>query len=215
MPKSECGNKIESVYKVVIKKSSADTIVSPLSLCKRMNFTDDTYIVLDVPHSEWTEHILSVRRRFDAWRAALPVEVTITGSAGVGIFHDEQNQEAAFRAVDAIASEVAPITTKFLYIKRFANSGVFYFEPTDSQPLINFQNRIIATGLKFKPNSLKYIPHCTIANLKDNPSDEAISEIHSIPSSGEITLEVLSFYTINQSGCHLLHRTKLHGKQAL
>ena len=190
--------------------------VSPLSLCERMNFTDDTYIVLDVPPSEWTEHILSVRRRLDAWRAALPVEVTITGSAGVGTFHEDQDQEAAFRIVDILASEVAPIKTKFLAIKRFANSGVFYFEPADSQPFINLQNRIMATGLKFKPSSLSYIPHCTIVNLKNNQSDEVVSEIYGIPScEEEVKLDVLSFYSINQSGSHLLHRTKLCGKQAL
>jgi 2'-5' RNA ligase len=177
-----------------------------------MNFTDDTYIVLDVPPSDWTEHILSVRRRLDAWRAALPVEVTITGSAGVGTFHEEQNQEAAFRVVDVLASEFAPIKTKFLAIKRFPNSGVFYFEPADPRPFITLQRCIIATGLKFKPTPLPYIPHCTIANLKDNPSDEAVSEIYGIASSGEITLEVISFYAVNKSGCRLLHRTKLYGK---
>ena len=153
-----------------------------------MNFTDDTYIVLDVPPSEWTEHILLIRRRLDVWRAALPVEVTITGSAGVGTFHEEQNQEEAFRVVDALASEVAPIKTKFLSIKCFPNSGVFYFEPADSQPFINFQHRIIATGLKFKPSTLSYIPHCTIVNLKNNPADEAVSEIYGVPSSKEVML---------------------------
>jgi 2'-5' RNA ligase len=180
-----------------------------------MNFTDDTYIVLDVPPSEWTEHILSVRRRLDAWRAALPVEVTVTGSAGVGTIHEEQDQEAAFRIIDTLASEVAPIKTNFLSIERFPNSGAFYFEPDGSQMFINLQNRIITTGVKFKPSSLPYIPHCTIVNLKDNPSDEAVSEIYRIPSSGEVVLEVLSFYAVNQSGCHLLYRTKLCGKQAL
>ena len=112
-----------------------------------MNFADDTYLVLDVPPSGWTERILSARRRLDAWRAALPVEVTITGSAGVGTFHEEQNQEAAFRVIDTLASEVAPIGTKFLSIKRFPHSGLFYFEPTAPQPFINLQNRIIATRL--------------------------------------------------------------------
>lgn len=176
-----------------------------------MNFTDDTYIVLDVPPSEWTEQILSIRRRFDAWRAALPVEVTITGSAGVGTFDERQSQESAFRVIDTLASEVASIGTKFLSINRFPNSGVFYFEPADSQPFINLQNRIAATGLKFKPSSLSYIPHCTIANL-NNLSDEAVNEIYSIPSSEKVMLEVLSFYAINQSGCHLLHQAKLCGK---
>ncbi len=180
-----------------------------------MNFTDDAYIVLNVPPCEWTEHILSVRRRLDAWRVALPVEVTITGSAGVGTFHEEQNQEAAFRIIDTLASEVAPIRTKFLSIKRFPNSGVFYFEPVDSQPFINLQQRIIATGLEFKPSAFSYIPHCTIANLENNLSDEAVREIYGIASSEEVMLEVLSLYAINRSGCHLLHRAKLYGKQAL
>jgi 2'-5' RNA ligase len=178
-----------------------------------MNFIDDTYIVLDVPPSKWTEHILSVRCRLDAWRAELPVEVTITGSAGVGTFHEEQNQESAFRIIDALALEIAPIKTKFLSIKRFPNSSVFYFEPADSQPFINFQNRIAATGLKFKPTSLSYIPHCTIANLRNNSSDEAVNEIYSIPASEKVLLEVLSFYAINQLGCRLLHRAKLCGKR--
>ena len=180
-----------------------------------MNFTDDTYIVLDVPPSEWTEQILSVRRNLDTWRAALPVEVTITGSAGVGTFDEEQNQEIAFRVINTLASEVAPIKAKFLSIKRFPKSGIFYFEPANSQPFINLQNRIVATELKFKPSSFSYIPHCTIANIKGNPADEAVSEIYGIPSSEEILFEVLSFYTVNQFGCCLLHRTKLCGSKAL
>jgi 2'-5' RNA ligase len=190
--------------------------VSPLPYIQGMNFTDDSYIVLDVPPSEWTECVLSVRRQLDAWRAVLPVEVTLTGSAGVGAFHGEQDQDVAFRVIDALASEAAPIRTQLLSIKRFPNSGVFYFEPVDPRPFIDLQSRIIATGLKFKPSALPYIPHCTIANLKNNLSDEAVREIYRIPPPEEVlTLEVVSFYAVNQSGCRLLHRTKLCGTQYL
>ena len=180
-----------------------------------MNFTDDTYLALDVPPSKWTEHISSVRRRLDAGRAALPIEVTITGSAGVGPFHEEQNQPAAFRIIDTLASEVRPIKTQFRSVDRFPVSEVFYFKPADAEPFINLQHRIIATGLEFKPSPFSFVPHCTIASLKNNLSDEAVSEIYGLPASEEVLLEVLSFYALNHSGCHLLHRTKLRGKQDL
>ena len=45
-----------------------------------------SYIVLDIP-SPMAEEIRRLRSRFDAVRASLPAEITLTGSCGVGLIH--------------------------------------------------------------------------------------------------------------------------------
>jgi hypothetical protein len=64
-----------------------------------------SYIVLDVP-SPVAEHVLSIRQHYSSWRVALPTEITIIGSSGVGVMrYDENESSDVFKIIDDLAKQ--------------------------------------------------------------------------------------------------------------
>src|SRR5688572_13381793 len=94
-------------------------------------FDYNTYVVLDMPESIAT-HVKSIRKYYKSNLYDLPVEITVIGSSGIGVFHKDQNPKAAFEKLDQIAANTAPINTAFNAVTRFPSTGVFYYEPIDS-----------------------------------------------------------------------------------
>ena len=45
-----------------------------------MDFSHRTYLVLEMPPSEWVDQVQKFRKKYEPWRRNLPVEVTIIGS---------------------------------------------------------------------------------------------------------------------------------------
>ena len=127
-----------------------------------MKFDFDTYIVLDVP-KPIASQIMAIRERHrDIFRASLPVEITLTGSSGVGVFDAAQDPEAAFARIDAIAVETAPIETSFGKVLRFENTDIFVLTLADERPFHLLHQRLAASGLRFTPSPFPYKPHCTL-----------------------------------------------------
>jgi 2'-5' RNA ligase len=175
-----------------------------------MRFEHDTYIVLDMPQSVW-EHVTSIRQQYDSGLAILPVEITVIGSSGIGTFQEEQEMGLAFDVIDRVAANSPPITTAFRRIATFPSTGVFYYEPSETEPFIRLQREIVSTGLKFKGSPFPFTPHCTIVKL-DNPSPELVDEILSLPiPRGPFVLDALSIYSLDGYDCRLLHKVKLRG----
>ncbi len=175
-----------------------------------MRFEYDTYVVLDMPPPIW-EHVKSIRERFSSPLTILPVEITVIGSSGIGTFHKEQEIDAAFELIDSVAANFAPLITAFRRVTTFPNTGVFYYEPNDPHPFIDLQSEIVSTGLKFNESPFPFTPHCTIVRF-DNPSQELVDEILSLPVPGEpFTLNTLSIYSLDGSDCRLLHKVELSG----
>jgi hypothetical protein len=53
-------------------------------------FDWDTYIVLDIPEPVASKVIAAQRRHGDVFRSALPAEITLAGSGGVGCISPDQ-----------------------------------------------------------------------------------------------------------------------------
>jgi 2'-5' RNA ligase len=177
-----------------------------------MRFEHDTYVVLDMPPPIW-KHVKSIRERYASPLTILPVEITVTGSSGIGTFHEEQEIDAAFELIDSVAANFSPFTTAFRRVTTFPNTGVFYFEPNDPQPFIDLQSEIVSTGLKFNESPFPFTPHCTIVKF-DNPSQGLVDEIMSLPVPGEtFALDALSVYSLEGYACRLLHRVELIGSR--
>jgi hypothetical protein len=58
-------------------------------------FEHNTYIVLDIPSTTWVQEVISLREKYNPERANLPVEITIIGSSGIGVFDEEQDEDEA------------------------------------------------------------------------------------------------------------------------
>src|ERR687892_385869 len=79
-----------------------------------------SYIVLDVPEPQ-ASAVMSIRRTHrDLFRAALPVEITLTDS-----IDPSQDPRDAFENFETVAAEAQSIRTSFLEAHRFPDSDTF------------------------------------------------------------------------------------------
>lgn len=172
-----------------------------------------SYVVLDVPEPQALA-VLRVRRAHgDLFRAALPVEVTLTDS-----FDPSQNAEAAFAALDAIASDNAPIQTSFVGPHRFPSSDTFVMRLASEDGFHALRQQITDANLQFEHSAgYDYIPHCTLRTRSPVTAEDA-EQLLGTEIPGQMTFDTLSVYTLTRAAtpagveCALRHRVRLTGK---
>src|SRR5688572_32898193 len=89
-------------------------------------FPLETFVVIDMP-PEVERHVREIRQRYGSARQFLPVEITIAGSSGVGVFAAEQDADAALDIVNGIATSTGAFPIEFADVQRFPDSDVFYY----------------------------------------------------------------------------------------
>jgi 2'-5' RNA ligase len=176
-----------------------------------MRFDADTYVVLDVPEPAASQ-VMAIRKRHrDEFRASLPVEITLIGSSGVGVFDAAQDPKAAFAALDAIAAETAPIQACFGSVLRFPNTDIFVFTLQDESPLRALHERIAKSGLSFTSSPFPFTPHCTLRS-RSPVSDEDVAELLSLQVPESFVLDTMSVYMLRMPPAVLLYRVELTGR---
>jgi hypothetical protein len=174
-----------------------------------------TYAVLDIPEPAGGK-IMDIRRRYqDGYYMALPPEVTLVGSSGVGCFRTDQEAAQVFAVLDAIAASTAPITTALSSVTRFPDTDIFVFQFADESALRQLHRRIVESGLRFEENRWPYGPHSTLRATLPVTDDEARA-ISTERIEEPFVLDHLSVYHLDDDPCgtlpvlcHLLHRTRL------
>jgi 2'-5' RNA ligase len=168
-----------------------------------------TYVVLDVPEPQ-ASAVMSVRQAHrDLFRAALPVEITLSDS-----IHPEQDPSEAFDALGTVAAETTPFQTSFLAPLRFPDSDTFVMRLGDDEPFVELRQRIINTGIAFVPSEYEFVPHCTL-RTRSPVGDEEARQLLATEIPGEMTLSTLSVYTLTRAptpsgvSCQLRHRLQL------
>jgi 2'-5' RNA ligase len=176
-----------------------------------MKFDYDTFTVLDIPNPI-AGRIMAIRERHHDWfLKSLPVEITLIGSSGVGVFDPTQEPEEAFAILDAIAVETPPIQASFGEVLRFPETDIFVHTLQDEEPFRSLHERIVKSGLLFTPSPFPYKPHCTIRRRSPISEDEA-TELLSLKISECFVLDTMSVYMLDRLPMSLLHRVKLAGK---
>lgn len=177
-----------------------------------------TFVVLDVPEPTSSE-IRTVREYYkDTVRLALPIEITVAGSSGVGPFVVSQDLERIFSVLDDIAKRTAPVKAEFADVLRFPSTNVFVLTVKDESPFVALHKRIISSGFEFYPINFPYRPHCTLV-IKEPDSAEDVNQLMNFQLEHKcVKLDRLSVYGIKPgedgSGTpivNLLHRTNLSG----
>ena len=170
-----------------------------------------TYVVLDVPDPQ-AAAVMAIRQTHrDLFRAALPVEITLTDC-----FQPEQDPSAAFDALDRIATDTAPIESSFTTGYRFPRSDTFVMRLKDDEPFRQVRDAIIGAGLRFQSSPYEYVPHCTL-RTRSPVSEQEADELLATAIPGRMTLDTISVYTLrraaNEAGvsCELRHRARLGG----
>lgn len=178
-----------------------------------MPFDNDTFVVLDLPEPV-ASAVMDVRRRHrDEVRMALPAEVTLTGSSGVGVLEADQDRESVFAVLDEIAASTAPITARFGPVLHWPPS-LFVFSYEDEEPIRALHGRIAASGMRFGPIPHPFTPHTTLRSRED-PTDEECQDLLNLRIPGPFCLDTMSVYEGGPGDpvwIRLLHRVRLSGE---
>jgi 2'-5' RNA ligase len=175
-----------------------------------MTFVHETYICLDLPEPQ-AQLVLDIRRhQHDEFRAALPAEITIAGSSGVGVIKAEQKPEVVFSTLQHIAAQTKPIQASFGRVRRFPRTDIFVLTLQDEIPLRELHQRIVASSIRFEPSRFPFQPHCTLRSRSPVSSEEE-AELLSFHIPGVFTLDTLSIYLLETLPMTLLYQVKLTG----
>jgi 2'-5' RNA ligase len=156
--------------------------------------------------------VLRLRATYDSARLRFPIEITVVGSSGLGWFSSTIPSETLVRKVQGVARGFPPFKFRFSSVERFSDSNVYYLAPSDNEPFHDFQSGIAACGLSFEATSYSYTPHCTIAALSNDVSDNAHEELMACPvPDHEIQIASVSFYTVESESqrCYQHERVTL------
>ncbi len=172
-------------------------------------FETDTYAVLDVPEP-FASAVMAIRvQHRDDLRSALPAEITVAGSSGVGEFEPGQNPDEVFATLDHIARDTAPIEASFGSTLRFPGTDIFVLTLEDEQPFEALHRCIAKSGIRFKSCPFGFMPHCTLTSRSPISDDEA-NDLLRVRIPGKFVLDTLSVITMPPP-MPLLHRVKLTG----
>lgn len=178
-------------------------------------FDADTYAVLDLPEPVASK-VMAIRRKHrDAFRSALPAEITVAGSGGVGCFMADEEPEHVWDVLGQIAASTSPIKTAMGEVVRFPGTNIFVCRPDPDDEIRAMHERIAGSSIRFQPNRFPYTPHCTLRSRSPVSDDEAASLLaERIPD--RFTLDQLSVYRLTDGpspespvACALIRRWRL------
>jgi hypothetical protein len=178
-----------------------------------MAFDNDTFVVLHVPEPV-ASMVMDVRRRHrDKERMALPVEVPLTGSGGVGVFEADQDRETVFAKLDEIAASTEPMTAHFGPVLHWPPS-LYVLSYEEPQPIAALHERLVASGIRFGPSPFPFVPHTTLRSREDATENEH-DELMALKIPGEFSLDTLAVFELSPGGderwVRLVHRVRLGG----
>lgn len=153
------------------------------------------------------------RSQKDNFFASLPVEVTIAGSTGVGVLDPAQNLAEAYKIIDQIAEDTAPIEASFGPVIRFPNTDIFALSFENETPFRKLHQRVARSGIRFLESPHPFQAHCTLRSGAPVSSMEARELlIRRVP--GTFTLDALSVCKLDRPPVQTLHTAPLMRKAA-
>lgn len=142
---------------------------------------------------------------------ALPVEVTVAGSSGVGTLAPDQDVRQVFSTLDRIAADTPVIAGRFGSMLRFPDTDIFVLTMEDPQPFIDLHQRIRESEIEFLPSPFPFMPHCTVrGQVVGAAGPKEAEELLDLTIDKPFRCEMLSTYTIEAFPLvKLRHRTHL------
>lgn len=154
----------------------------------------DVYVVLDLSGpAAAAVRFIRAQYSYD-YLGAMPVEITVAGSGGVGSPSHRGDPRPFFAALDEIVQSTAPIRGRLNTTLRFPGTDVFYAQPEDPQPIVALHERIATCGIEFDPAQFPFVPHCTLTQPPNpTPTDPNTPELQ---LDAAFTADMLSVYQI-------------------
>lgn len=180
-------------------------------------FEELTYICLDVPEPVASELIAIRRSQRDDYRAALPAEITVAGSSGLGELAAGQDPSKVFRLIDAVAARTPAIPASFGPVIRFPGTDIFVLLLANEadRRIRELHSELAVVGIEYRPARFDFTPHCTLRSRSPVTDSEA-GALLSLRVPDSFVLDTLSIYEVSSdpSGrlpviCRPLHRARL------
>lgn len=171
----------------------------------------ETYLVLDLAGPGAGE-VRRVRHAYGYdFYGALPVEITVAGSSGLGPLAPDQDARKVFSTLDRIAAETPVITGRFGPVLRFPDTDIFVLTMEDPEPFIDLHQRISESAVQFLPSPFPFTPHCTLrGQVVGTASSTEAEQLLAVGIDEPFHCEMLSTYTIDEFPLlNLRHRTHL------
>jgi len=177
----------------------------------RRGHSRQTHACASTCRSRFWTRVLDIRRgQHDDFWSALPAEITVAGSGGVGEFESVDDPRQAFATLDEIGRSTPPIEAEFDQVRRFPGTDIFYFSVRDEAPICALDVRIVASGIRFKPPLHSFTPHCTLRSRSPVTETEA-DYLLNLQLPGTFTLDVMVVYSMPPP-MPILHRSSLSGR---
>jgi hypothetical protein len=157
-----------------------------------MNLAIPTYICLDVPEPQ-ASAVAAVRRRHCLRLREFPVEITVTGSSGIGAIRAQLQWPAVERDLRAFCGRTAPISAEFGGVVRFPGTDIFSLAMGDPMPFEAMHDGLKQSGVRFEDSKFPFFPHCTL-RMEGPLSVADVSELFALRLPGRFTLPALALY---------------------
>jgi hypothetical protein len=157
-----------------------------------MNLANPTYICLDVPEPQ-ASAVAAVRRRHCLRLREFPVEITVTGSSGIGAIRAQLQWPAVERDLRAFCGRTAPISAEFGGVVRFPGTDIFSLAMGDPMPFEAMHDGLKQSGVRFEDSKFPFFPHCTL-RMEGPLSVADVSELFALRLPGRFTLPALALY---------------------
>lgn len=150
------------------------------------------FIVLEIDEPLRTQ-VLQLRESCqDTFRASLPAEIMLIGSSGTGPLVPDQSIEVIGEVLNEVAADTPPFQAQFGPMLRFLGTDLFVLTLRDETPFHALHERLIHSGLRFKPSAFPFKPHCTISSNPVTGAEAARRIQLTLPNA--FTLNTLALY---------------------
>lgn len=120
------------------------------------------FVLVELP-GEAGRLVREIQERYDRKLARLtPPHVTLVGSSGVGAIPSDTPTDQIRDALEPIADSTVPMSLHFGKPTRFMQTDIISLPLDPHGPLRTLHERIVKSGLPFKPARFLFTPHCTL-----------------------------------------------------
>lgn len=157
-----------------------------------MDLAIPTYICLDVPEPQ-AAAIVAVRRQHCLRLREFPVEITMTGSSGIGAIRAQLEWADVERKLRTFCRRTPAIEAEFGGVVRFPNTDIFSLAMGDPMPFEAIHDGLKQSGIRFEDSRFPFFPHCTL-RMEGPLADADVSALFGVRVPGRFTLSRLALY---------------------
>jgi hypothetical protein len=164
-----------------------------------------TYIIAELT-GETKHFVMQCRTKFNPERLSWPVDITLTGSSGIGVIKAGQSLEKVIAVLSPLLENNSLTAVPVHSLESFPDTGIFYLKPRQTE-LVKLHNKIIQSDIIFEESDFPFTAHCTLC-CREKATKEIDRYFSSLdfPSTAEINC--FSIYQLHNGTATRLYQFK-------